>query len=147
MTKETRALIEAAEAFLNDVGHRPKHLALDAAISSAKAAEEGVEAKWRTPMIPEYLLNDARREYESLETGIKVTGWNPPGTWPELQNVPVECIVNIYQKGVIAQTVVTTGIYEDEKDGPDFHPNLPSADMWGGIDVVLWREVREKEGL
>jgi hypothetical protein len=92
------------------------------------------------PMIPEYLLTDLRDDYDSLTTAITALGWNPPGTSPTGQNVPVECVVNIHQKGVIAKTVKTTGRYEDEEDGPDFHPNLPGPDMWGGIDVVLWRE-------
>lgn len=90
-------------------------------------------------LIPEYLLTDARTDYDSLVAAITALGWNPPGTSPESQNVPVECVVNIHQNGVIAKTVITTGRYEDEEDGPDFHPELGRE--WGGIDVVLWRPV------
>lgn len=49
MTKEMQALIEAAEAYIAEVdqiAYMPKtRHTLKAAISSAKAAEEGVETK------------------------------------------------------------------------------------------------------
>jgi hypothetical protein len=70
MTDTTRALIAAAEAFRGAQTYQNGY-ALDAAISSAKAAEEGVETKYQVTRL-EYRGNLAQTIDLTEEEGRRV---------------------------------------------------------------------------
>lgn len=130
----TRALIEAAEAFLNDTGHFLRRKELKAAISSAKAAEEGVEGAVPSKKAPEH----------AFEVRIRI-GANEAAYVPRaLQE--------------ISETIDRSGIAGGCSGGWDgsWSIDVRKRDVLRGDyrnELEQWREsttvieVREKEGL
>lgn len=110
--------------------------------SSQVAGGVGGEEK----KIPAFMLEDLQEEYAGVLAGINALGWQTNGHYPSEQHVPLECLVNIYQKGILAKTIITSGEYYDELDGPSYHPN-GGPETWGAIDVVMWRCADAEKGV